>query len=83
MLKLQLPLPGEDHPDPNRDIQRLRNRGYRYAVVTGAIADRVLAARKDYPRETAFYNDLRTLTDRLFYVQQDGLNGPWVAVYRL
>jgi len=83
VLKLQLPLPGEDHADPNRDIQRLRNRGYRYAVVTGAVADRVIAARKDYPRETSFYNDLRTLTDRLFYVQPDGLNGPWVAVYRL
>jgi hypothetical protein len=83
VLKLQLPLPGEARPDPNRNLQRLRNHGYRYAVVTGAIADRVLAARKDYPREVEFYNELRTLTDRLFYVQQDGLNGPWVAVYRL
>jgi hypothetical protein len=83
VLKLRLPLPGEDRPDPNRNLLRLRNHGYRYAVVTGAIADRVLAARKDYPGEVGFYNDLRTLTDRLFYVQQDGLNGPWVAVYRL
>jgi 4-amino-4-deoxy-L-arabinose transferase-like glycosyltransferase len=83
VLELRLPLPEEDHPDPNRDLTRLRNLGYRYAVVTGAVADRVLAARKDYPRETTFYDDLSTLTKRLFYVHSDGLNGPWVAVYRL
>src|ERR671936_1619531 len=83
VLELRLPLPEEDHPDPNRDLTRLRNLGYRYAVVTGAVADRVLAARKDYPRETTFYDDLSTLTKRLFYVHSDGLNAPWVAVYRL
>jgi hypothetical protein len=83
VLKLRLPLPEEGHADPNRDLTRLRNSGYRYAVVTGAIADRVLAARKYYPKETAFYEDLSTLTKRLLYVRADGLNGPWVAVYRL
>jgi hypothetical protein len=83
VLKLRLPLPEEDHADPNRDLTRLRDSGYRYAVVTGAIADRVLAARKHYPKETAFYEDLSTLTERLLYVRPDGLNGPWVAVYRL
>jgi hypothetical protein len=83
VLKLRLPLPEEERADPNRDLTRLRNSGYRYAVVTGAIADRVLAARKHYPRESEFYDDLATLTDRLLYVRPDGLNGPWVAVYRL
>jgi hypothetical protein len=83
VLKLALPLPAEDHADRNRDLTRLRNSGYRYAIVTGAIADRVLRARKHYPRESEFYDDLGTLTDRLFYVRADGLNGPWVAVYRL
>ncbi len=83
VLNLRLPLPGEDRTDPNRDLRRLRNRGYRYAVVTGAIADRVLDARKDYPREATFYDELSTLTERLFYRKHDGLNGPWVAVYRL
>jgi 4-amino-4-deoxy-L-arabinose transferase-like glycosyltransferase len=83
VLKLQLPLPEEDHPDPNRNVGRLRREGVRYAVVTGAIADRVLAAREHYPRETAFYNDLKKRAKRLFYVQEDGLNGPWVAVYKL
>jgi 4-amino-4-deoxy-L-arabinose transferase-like glycosyltransferase len=83
VLELALPLPEEDHPDPDRDLTRLRNSGYRYAVVTGAVADRVLAARKHYPKEVEFYDDLGTLTKRLYYVHEDGLNGPWVAVYRL
>jgi hypothetical protein len=83
VLRLELPLPEETHADPNRDVRRLRGDGVRYAVVTGAIADRVLAARAHYPRETAFYADLRRNSKRLFYVAADGLNGPWVAVYRL
>jgi Glycosyltransferase family 87 len=81
VLKLKLPLPGEDHPDPNRNLARLREHGYRYAVVTGAIADRVLAARTDYPRETAFYEALER-TKRVFYAAPGGPRaGPWVAVY--
>ena len=83
VLKLHLPLPQEDHPDPNRNLTRLRNSGVRYAIVTGAVADRVQAAREHYPAEAAFYDKLATLTDRLYYVQKDGLNGPWVAVYHL
>jgi hypothetical protein len=83
VLQLRLPLPQEKHPDPNRDIRRLRNQGVRYAIVTGAIADRVQAARDHYPAESAFYDKLGTLTKRLYYVRKDGLNGPWVAVYRL
>ena len=62
----------------------LRARGVAYAVVTGAIADRVLAARDRYPRETRFYLDLRRSARRLYYVAPGrGLAGPWVAVYRL
>ncbi|MDP9232597.1 MAG: glycosyltransferase 87 family protein [Actinomycetota bacterium] len=83
VLKLRLPLPQEQRPDPNRDLTRLRNEGVRYAIVTGAVADRVLAARAQYPKETAFYKQLATLSKRLYYVKEDGLNGPWVAVYRL
>jgi 4-amino-4-deoxy-L-arabinose transferase-like glycosyltransferase len=82
VLKLRLPLPEEKAPDPNRDVGRLRGAGVRYAVVTGAIADRVLAAREHYPAETRFYERLKR-TKRVFYVAPDGLNGPWVAVYRL
>jgi Glycosyltransferase family 87 len=83
VVQLQLPLPEEKHPDPNRSVRVLRDKGIRYVIVTGAIADRVLAARTTYPAETGFYNDLDSRAKRLFYRQQDGLNGPWVAVYRL
>ncbi|MGB2874007.1 MAG: hypothetical protein WBB76_00870 [Gaiellaceae bacterium] len=83
VLKLRLPLPEEKGADPNRDLGGLRRKAVGYAVVTGAVADRVLAAREHYPRETAFYENLRAHARRLFYVHADGLNGPWVAVYRL
>jgi hypothetical protein len=52
--------------------------------VTGAITDRVLAARSSYPREARFYDDLQTRTKRVFYLRPGGdRGGPWVAVYRL
>jgi 4-amino-4-deoxy-L-arabinose transferase-like glycosyltransferase len=84
IVKLDLPLPTEDTPDPDRDVHRLRLEDVRYIVVTGAVADRVLAAREDYPFEARFYESLKRL-QRVFYVRQDqgDLNGPWVAVYRL
>ena len=70
--------------DPNRDVARLRRLGIRDVVVTGAVTDRVLAARDHYPREARFYDDLRTRTKRVYYLEPgQGLAGPWVAVYRL
>jgi 4-amino-4-deoxy-L-arabinose transferase-like glycosyltransferase len=83
VLPLRLPGPGRDF-DPNRDQGTLRRRGIHVVVVTGAVADRVLAARADYPREAAFYDDLRTEARRVYYVAKgDGRAGPWVAIYRL
>jgi hypothetical protein len=84
VVKLDLPLPSEDKPDRDRDLARLRSEDVRYVIVTGAVADRVLAAREDYPAEAAFYDRLGKLK-RVFYVGKDarGLNGPWVAVYKL
>jgi hypothetical protein len=83
VLPLKLPGPGRAF-DPNRDVAVLRRDGIRMVVVTGAIADRVLAARDHYPREAAFYDDLSTRAKRLYYVAAgDDLAGPWVAVYRL
>jgi 4-amino-4-deoxy-L-arabinose transferase-like glycosyltransferase len=84
IVKLDLPLPQEDHPDRDRNVARLRNHDVRYVIVTGAVSDRVLAAREDYPFESRFYERVKRLK-RVFYVRkgQDGLNGPWVAVYRL
>jgi 4-amino-4-deoxy-L-arabinose transferase-like glycosyltransferase len=82
---LPLALPGPGRPfDPNRDVARLRRRGIRYVLVSGAVADRVLAARDRYPREVRFYAQLRSRAKRLYYVSSGhGLAGPWVAVYRL
>ncbi len=80
---LQLPGPGRPS-DPNRDLGRLRRDGVRLVVVTGAVADRVLAARDRYPREARFYDDLRSRTKRIYYVTPGGERaGPWVAIYRL
>jgi hypothetical protein len=83
VLPLLLPGPKRGF-DPNRDVARLRRLGIHDVVVTGAVTDRVLAARDRYPREAAFYDDLRTKARRVFYLQAGGdLAGPWVAVYRL
>jgi hypothetical protein len=83
VLSLQLPGPGLKF-DKNRDVARLRQRGIHVVVVTGAVTDRVLAARSDYPREARFYDDLRQKARRVFYLQPGADRaGPWVAVYRL
>jgi 4-amino-4-deoxy-L-arabinose transferase-like glycosyltransferase len=82
-LALGLPGPGRE-PDPNRDLARLRARGADYVLVTGAVADRVLAAPDRYPREAAFYGELESAVERVLLVAPGGrLAGPWVALYRL
>jgi hypothetical protein len=82
---LPLLLPGPKRAfDRNRDLGRLHRLGIRNVVITGAVTDRVLAARDRYPREAAFYDALRTKARRIFYISAGGdLAGPWVAVYRL
>jgi 4-amino-4-deoxy-L-arabinose transferase-like glycosyltransferase len=83
VLPLALPGPGRAS-DPNRSVARLRGERIRYVVVTGAVADRVLAARSRYPREARFYRELSSDAARLYYLRPGaGLAGPWVAVYRL
>ncbi len=83
VVGLALPGPGRRF-DPDRNVARLRAEGIRYALVTGAVADRVLAARDRYPREARFYDDLRLQARRVYHVQPGhGLSGPWVSVYRL
>jgi hypothetical protein len=83
VLRLLLPGPKRGF-DPNRDLARLRRLGIRDVVVTGAVTDRVLAARDHYPREARFYDDLRSRAKLAYYLEPgDGLAGPWVAVYRL
>jgi 4-amino-4-deoxy-L-arabinose transferase-like glycosyltransferase len=80
-----LALPGPGRPfDPDRDVARLRAEGVHYVLVTGAVADRVLAARDRYPRQVRFYDQLRMQGKRVYHVRAGhGLTGPWVSVYRL
>jgi 4-amino-4-deoxy-L-arabinose transferase-like glycosyltransferase len=83
VLDLQLPGPGRPF-DPNRDVARLRREGIDYVLVTGAVADRVLAARGRYPREARFYEQLRSRARTVYHLDPGhGLTGPWVSVYRL
>jgi hypothetical protein len=81
-IALALPGPGREF-DPNRNLARLRKQGARYVLVTGAVTDRVLAAREDYPRETRFYEALARR--RPVYRLDPGgeYAGPWVALYRI
>jgi hypothetical protein len=83
VLPLQLPGPAF-HFDPNRDVARLEREGVRYVLVNGLVADRVLAARSNYARESRFYDDLARHAEREYYVRPGGdLSGPWLALYRL
>jgi len=80
-----LALPGPAfHFDPNRSMQRLERRRVRYVLINGLVADRVLAARSNYPKESRFYADLASKAERLYYVRPGGdLSGPWLALYRI
>ena len=73
VVPIPLPLPGHD--------ARVDVGAAQWVLVSGAVADRVLAARAEYPQRTAFYAQLPEPAFRLR--AQDGTWGPWVAVYRL
>jgi hypothetical protein len=83
-IRLELPGPGRP-ADPRRDPARLRALGVEYVVISGAVTDRVLAAREHYPREAAFYDRLATDAHVVFAADpgRGGLRGPWVRVLRL
>jgi len=82
---LPLALPGPGFPtDPNRDLDALRRRGVSFVLVTGAVADRVVAAAERYPVETELYRRLERETRRVLRVEPGGeLGGPWVALYEI
>ena len=83
VLELEQPGPGRGF-DENRSVRRLRELGVEYVLVTGAVADPVLAARGRYPREAAFYDELEVEGERAFSVTRgDRRSGPWVAVYHV
>jgi 4-amino-4-deoxy-L-arabinose transferase-like glycosyltransferase len=82
-LRFELPAPWQDS-DPRRSLERLRGEGVGYVVVSGAVADRVRAAAAEYPRETAFYDELERTARPVFRQDPgDDYSGPWIAVYRL
>jgi 4-amino-4-deoxy-L-arabinose transferase-like glycosyltransferase len=78
----KLELPGPDRkPDPHRSLARV---GTAYVLVTGAVADRVLAARDRYPYEARFYDDLRERARLVYRLEPGGgLSGPWIRVYHV
>ena len=83
VVRLALPGPGREF-DENRSAARLRARGVDYVLVSGAVADRVRAAREHYPREAAFYDELEVEAERVFDVDAGSTSsGPWVAIYHL
>jgi hypothetical protein len=80
--RIALELPGPGRPtEPDRNLSRLRERGASYVLVTGAVTDRVLAARDDYPYESAFYDELERRKPLYRLDPGERLNGPWVALY--
>jgi len=83
VLPLQLPGPGRSF-DENRNVDRLRTKGIHLVIISGAVTDRIDAARERYPLESRFYDDLASRASRIYYVAPGaGHSGPWVAVYRL
>jgi hypothetical protein len=80
VVPLPLPLPWKHRLTTFGELRREA----RFALVSGAVADRVLRARDRYPREAALYRALDTRARRVFRVDRgDGRSGPWVAVYAL
>jgi 4-amino-4-deoxy-L-arabinose transferase-like glycosyltransferase len=73
VVPISLPLPGHD--------SRVDVGPARWVLVSGAVADRVRAARDVYPERMSFYSQLRHPAFRT--LAHDGTSGPWVAVYRL
>ena len=83
VTRLALPGPGRAF-DARRDVDALRARDVEWVLVSGAVADRVLAARAAYPREARFYAELRRRARRVLYVAPGRRHaGPWVALFRL
>ncbi len=84
VVRFELPGPGRPF-DARRDLERLRRDGVRYLLVSGAVTDRVLAARDDYPREARFYDAAARRLETVFEAEpgRAGLGGPWVRVYRV
>ena len=84
VVHLLLPRPGRPST-PNRDVDRLRDKD-RFLVLTGAVEDRVLAARAHYRARRTSFRRPGVRASGVFQVwfHPDGrFGGPWVEVFRL
>ena len=83
VVRLRLPGPGRQF-DPRRSLAVLRSGGVRWLVVGESVADRVLAAPADYPREARFYQALERLRPAYATAPAPGRRPrPWLRIYRI
>ncbi len=82
LVRLKLPVPGT--PERTHDLERLREQGVQYVVVSSRVRDRVLAAAADYPELVAFYRRLDAEAELVREFRPGpGERGPVLRLYRL
>ena len=82
LVRLKLPAPGV--PERSRDLDRLRERGVEYVVVSSRIRDRVLDAPEVYPTIVDFYRRLDAETELVKEFRPGpGERGPVLNLYRI
>jgi hypothetical protein len=82
LLRLKLPAPGV--PERARDLDRLREQGVEYVVVSSRIRERVLAAPEVYPTIVDFYRRLDAETELVKEFRPGpGERGPVLSLYRI
>ena len=82
LLRLKLPAPGV--PERSRDLDRLREQGVEYVVVSSRIRERVLAAPEVYPTIVDFYRRLDAETELVkAFRPGPGERGPALSLYRI
>ena len=83
IVRLELPGPRRTF-DSRRSLEALRRQGIGWLVVGSTVAERVLAAATDYPREARFYRSLRALEPAFEVHSESSDRGDrWVRVYRI
>ena len=82
LVRLKLPAPGV--PERARDLDRLRERGVEYVVVSSRVRERVLAAPDVYPSIVDFYRRLDAETELVKEFRPGpGERGPVLSLYRI
>jgi len=82
VVRLRLPAPGS--ANRTHDLDRVRERGADYVVVSSLVYDRVLAAAERYPSVVRFYEDLdEQATLVKTFAPGPGERGPTIKVYEL